>query len=110
MVRKICLRRHVSGAVKGDFQPYIGRYTSPNEYFEYSYQHFNALLQFKLHKTARHPMNGDIINDANYFGQYISGYTVASFMLSNQTSRNKLKCIGIAFNLSNYSSSSSFSA
>ena len=31
------LRRRVSGAVKLNFRPYIRRYTSPNENFEYSY-------------------------------------------------------------------------
>ena len=31
-----------------DFRTYIRRSTSPNENFEYSYPHSNALLQFRL--------------------------------------------------------------
>ena len=43
-VGNFVLRRRVSGAVKRNFRPYIRRYTSPNEKFEYSYPHSNALL------------------------------------------------------------------
>ena len=45
-VGHLVLRRRVSGAVKRDFRTYIRRYTSPNENFEYSYPHSNALLFF----------------------------------------------------------------
>ena len=47
-VGNLVLRRRASGAVKRDFRTYIGRYTSPNENFEYGYPHSNALLQFPL--------------------------------------------------------------
>ena len=36
-VGNFVLRRRMSGAVKQNFRPYIRRYTSPNENFEYSY-------------------------------------------------------------------------
>ena len=70
--------QHASEAVKHDFQPFIQRYTSPNENFEYGYPHSNALLQFllklehcKRHKAAHNQTQCDIINDINYFGQDI---------------------------------------
>ena len=47
-VGNLVLRRRASGAVKRDFRTYIRRYTSPNENFEYSYPHSNALLQFRF--------------------------------------------------------------
>ena len=85
-VGNFVLRRRASGAVKRDVRTYIRRYTSPNENFENGYPNSNALLQFELklerckpHKAARHPKKCDVINDANYFRQYISGYTVANF-------------------------------
>ena len=40
----LVLRVCTSGALKHDFRPYIQRYISPNENFEYSYPHSNALL------------------------------------------------------------------
>ena len=40
-------------ALKLNFRQYIRRYTSPNENFEYSYLHPNALLTFSLHKTVK---------------------------------------------------------
>ena len=59
---------------KCDFRTYIGRYTSPNENFEYGYPHSNALLQFDLklerckpHRAAHHPTKGDVIDDAKLF-------------------------------------------
>ena len=68
---------------------YIQQYTSPNEKFEYGYPHSNALLQFrpklehwKPHKAAPYPTICDKINDVKLFP-----------MLSNQTSRYKIKCI-----------------
>ena len=51
-VGNLVLRRRVSGAVKRDFRTYIRRYTSPNENFEYSYPHSNALLTFSLQKDS----------------------------------------------------------
>ena len=48
MVVNLVFRGGARGAVKGDFRKYIRRYTSPNEKFEYSYLHSNALLQFPL--------------------------------------------------------------
>ena len=41
-VGNLVLRRRVSGDVKRYFRAYIGRYTSPNENFEYGYPHSNA--------------------------------------------------------------------
>ena len=52
MVGNLVLRRHISGAVNLDFGTYIRRYTSPNENFEYSYPHSNALLNFSLKKDS----------------------------------------------------------
>ena len=73
-VSNLVLGRHVSGAVKRDFRPYIRRYTSPNENFEYGYPHSNALLQFDLklqrckpHKAVSHPTKCDVINDVKVF-------------------------------------------
>ena len=73
-VGNLVLRRRASGDVKRDFRTYIRRYTSPNENFEYSYPHSNALLQFrpelecwKPHKAARHPTRCDVINDVKLF-------------------------------------------
>ena len=43
-------------AVKLNFRPYIRRYTSPNENFEYGYPHSNALLFFSLKKTVKTPI------------------------------------------------------
>ena len=51
-VGNLVLRRRISGAVKRDFRPYIRRYTSPNENFEYGYPHSNALLTFSLQKDS----------------------------------------------------------
>ena len=53
-VGNLVLRRRVSGAVKRDFRPYIRRYTSPKENFEYGYPHSNALLTFSLQKDSEH--------------------------------------------------------
>ena len=49
-VGNLVLRRRVGGAVKRDFRPYIRRYTSPNENFEYGYPHSNALFTFSFQK------------------------------------------------------------
>ena len=51
-VGNFVLRRRVSGAVKHDFRPYIRRYTTPNEKFEYSYPHSNVLFNYKHRKNA----------------------------------------------------------
>ena len=53
MVGNLVLRRRLSGDVKRDFPPYIRRYTSPNENFEYGYPHSNAPLNFSLKKTVK---------------------------------------------------------
>ena len=60
--------------VKRDFQPYIRRYTSPNEKFKYGYPHSTAPLQSrlklkgcKLHIAAHHPTKSDVINDVKLF-------------------------------------------
>ena len=42
----LVLQGRESGDIKGDFRPYIQRYTSPNENFEYVYPNSNAFLQF----------------------------------------------------------------
>ena len=47
-VGNLVLRRRARGAVKRDFRPYIRRYTSLNENFEYDYHHSNASLQSRL--------------------------------------------------------------
>ena len=49
-VGNFVLRRRVSGVVKHDFRPYIRRYTSPNENFEYGYPHSNVLSTFTHRK------------------------------------------------------------
>ena len=68
MVGHLVLGRHVSRAVKCDFQLYIRQYTSPNENFEYGYPNSNALLWFcKPHKAAHHPTKCEVINDVKLF-------------------------------------------
>ena len=42
------VRYRFGNLVKHDFQTYIQQYTSPNENFEFSYPHSNALLQSHL--------------------------------------------------------------
>ena len=103
MVGNLVLRQRASGAVKRDFRTYIRRYTSPNENFEYGYPHSNALLQFDLklerckpHRAACHPTEGDVIDDVKLFPTvYRRIYCRKFFMLSNQTSCYKCKCIRI---------------
>ena len=51
-VGNFVLRRRVSGAVKHNFRPYIRRYTSPNEKFEYGYPHSNVLSNFTRQKLT----------------------------------------------------------
>ena len=46
-VGNLVLHQGVIRAVKRDFRPYIRRYTSPNENFEYVNTHSYALLQLK---------------------------------------------------------------
>ena len=97
------LWRRASEALKLNFRPYIRRYTSPNENFEYGYRHFNALLQFslkldrcKLHKAARHPTKCGVSNDIKQFPTVYRRISCRKFLtLSNQTSRYKTKCIRI---------------
>ena len=100
-VGNLVLRRHTSGAVKRDFLPYIQRYTSPNENFEYGYPHSNALLQFLLnlecckpHNAACHPTKCDVINDIKMFpAVYRRIYCRKFLTLSNHKSHYKSKCI-----------------
>ena len=73
-VRKSSFTAPLVCTLKLDFWQYIRHYTSPNENFEYSYLHSNALLQFRLklehckpHKGARHPMKCDLINEVKLF-------------------------------------------
>ena len=90
--RKFVLRRRVSGAVKHDFRPYIRRYTSPNETFEYGYPNSNVLFNFYTSKTLYFVQNVSFVSDVNQyvdqslatllltsgFRRYIAGYTVAN--------------------------------
>ena len=100
-VGNLVLRRRASGAVKRDFRTFIRRYTSPNENFEYSYPHFNALLHFRIkmercrpHKAAHHPTKCDVINDVKIFPTvYRRIYCRKFITLSIQTSRvTKASC------------------
>ena len=102
-VRNLVSCWRTSGAVKGDLQTYIPRYTSPNKNFEYGYPHSNALLQSrlklehcKLHKAACHPRKSDVINDIKLFlTVYRRIYCRKVLTLSNQMSHYKSKCIRI---------------
>ena len=85
----LVLRRRASGAVKRDFRPCIGRYTSPNENFEYGYPHSNALLQFRLKlecKAARHPTRCDVINCQSILQDILSQFfdVLSDVALKNQ--------------------------
>ena len=82
-VGNLVLLRRTSGGVKPNFWPYIRRYTSRNEYFEYGYPHSNAFLQFRLklehckpQEAAHHRTICDLINDVKLFPTV---YTVANF-------------------------------
>ena len=91
-VGNFVLRRRVSGAVKHDFRPYIRRYTSPNEKFEYCYPHSNVLFNFYTSKTFYFVQNVSFVSAVNHyvdqslatllltsgFRRYIAGYTVAN--------------------------------
>ena len=102
-VGNLFLRQRASGAVKHDFRPYIRRYTSPNENFEYGYPHSHEILQFylnfehsKSHKAAHHPTKCDVINDVKLFPTVYQRIYCCKFLtLSNQTLRDKTKCIRI---------------
>ena len=108
-VGNIVLRRRVSGAVKHDFRPYIRRYTSPNENFEYGYPHSNVLFNIYTSKTLYFVQNVSFVSDVNHyvdqslatllltsgFQRYIAGYCRKFLTLSNQTSRYIYKCIRI---------------
>ena len=117
MVRKLVLRRRVSGAVKRDFRKYILRYTSPNENFEYGYPHSNALLKFSLQKDSKNVLycafascikplasciyslanqwKATLCNDVGFPTVYRRIYCRKFMMLSNQTSCSICKCIRI---------------
>ena len=77
-VRNLVLRRHASGAVKLNFRPYIQRYTSPNENFEYSYPLSGN--SFVNHVNELPGINGD---------QRRSGVLSESFNGNLDTSRNR---------------------
>ena len=108
-VGNFVLRRRVSGAVKHDFRPYIPRYTTPNEKFEYCYPHSNVLFNYKHRKNAlffakreRHqrrktPITSDVAHDVGFPTVYRRIYRRKVLTLSNQTSRYILKCIRILF-------------
>ena len=90
-VGNFVLRRHVGGAVKHDFRPYIRRYLSPNENFEYGYPHSNVLFNFYTLKTLYFVQNVSFVSDVNHyvdqslatllltsgFRRYSAGYTFA---------------------------------
>ena len=105
-VGNLVLRRCASGTVKRDFRPYIRRYTSPNGFFGHSYSHSNELLQFYLnferskpHKAAVHLTECGKFNDVKLFPTVHRKIYCRKFLtLSNQTSRNKSKCIRIKDN------------
>ena len=79
-------------AVKHDFRPYIRRYTSPNENFEYGYPHSNVHFNFYTSKTFYFVQNVRFVSDLNHyvdqslatllltsgFRRYIAGYTVTN--------------------------------
>ena len=100
------LRRRESGAAIRDFRPYIRRYTSSNENFEYGCPHSNALLQFSLkmkrcksHKAALHPRICDVINGVKLFPTvYRRIYCRKCLTLSNQKSNYKSKCKEVIVN------------
>ena len=73
----------MSRAIKHDFQPYILRYTSPNENFEYGCPHSKALLQCTLKLKRCKPYvikwNMTSLMTSYYILQYIAGYTVTHF-------------------------------
>ena len=106
-VGNFVLRRRVSGAVKHDFRPYIRRYTSPNENFEYGYPHSNVLFNFYTSKPLYFVQNVSFVSDVNQyidqslatllltsgFRRYIAGYCRKFLTLSNQTLRYIHKCI-----------------
>ena len=62
-VGNFVLRRRVSGAVKHDFRPYIRRYTTPNEKFEYCYPHSNVLFNYKHRKMLCFSRNVSVTSD-----------------------------------------------
>ena len=111
MVWKFVLRRRVSGAVKRNFRPYNGWYTSINENFEYDYPHSNA--HFSIYsskaqhfapnwsfasnvKQLRQPITSDVTYDVGAPTVYRRIYWRKFLTLSNQTSRYIRKCIKIA--------------
>ena len=97
----LVLWRRASGAVKCDFQPYIQRYTSPNENVEYGYPQFNTFPQVRLkleqcnqHVAAHHPTICDLINGVKLFMTIYRRIYCSKFLrLSNQMSHYKIKCI-----------------
>ena len=66
-VGNFVLQRRVSGAVKHDFRPYIQRYTSPNENFEYGYPHSVVLFNYFTSKTLYFVQNISFVSDVNHY-------------------------------------------
>ena len=91
-VRYFVLRQRVSEGVIHDFGPYIRRYISPNENFEYGYPHSNVQFNLYTSKTFYFVQNVSFVSDVNHyvdqllatlllasgFRRYIAGYTVAN--------------------------------
>ena len=76
--------------------------------FEYSYAHFNALLQYRFklerckpHKAARYPTKCGVINDVKILPTVSQDILSQSFDVIHQTSRSKIKCIRIYLILCN---------
>ena len=83
MVRNLVLWRLMSGAVKRNFQPYIRRFTSRNENFEYGYPHLQSRL--KMECCKQHDKR-DKINEVKLFAiVYLKIYS-SKFVTSNQMS------------------------
>ena len=102
-IRSDVLRLRLRVSVKLNFRPYIRRYTSPNENFEYSY----PLTMLRLRTAAAscikplasciyslvNQCKATIRNDVEFPTVYGRIYCRKFLTLSNQTSRYKLKCI-----------------
>ena len=98
-VGNLVLRRCARGAIKHDLGPYIQRYTSPNENFEYGLPNSNALLQFRLklerckpHKTARHRRKCDFkLFGTVYHRIYCNKFLILFLLKHRITKANPLK-------------------
>ena len=112
MVRNFFLWRRISGAIKRNFQPYIRRYISPNENFEYGYPNSDALFNIYSSnaqyfapnvnyvssiKPLRQPITRDVIYNVGASTVYRKTYWCEFLTLSNQVSRYIRKCIRMKF-------------